>query len=935
MTDLEKLSALMRADWDRRIRHDYRFWMSDGVSDDNAMWSSGARDYAILVEGIKIADTARFLELGCGVGRILAAALKDFGQVIGVDVSEEAIRKARELLPRDPRLQLILGDGFTLRQIESGSVDLAVSFAAITSMPVPVIANYLVELYRVLKPEGCIRLQIYLGQEQQIATADTLHLRCFERQNFMAGIAAAGFEIESIEELMLPFQVSFKEHGLETFIVSLRKSSRVPEHPGDIARKLLPSGEKESSDGMPVSPIEFWMTYNYAKMLIDSGDFDKARAALAYASDVCKATALDVSDLLNEIIRELEKKEQQAKSGQPAVESLSGAGSPELFEKNERALRDCFPEVAEALLNAGARGEGPEISVTQEGKILTYKGQCLDHPTKPVTAADAWVKRTLAEERIRTAGGIVVFGLASGYHIAALLRATDKTVAVIEPSMEVFREALGIADFTTIFPRLQALSVGSETVPDLFDGEVEMIVRPQTQTVCADYAAEVRSSFYGKRGVSLLLPTIGVLGPLQGGTLPIAGYTARALDMLHQRVRRLDVSGFAPGYHLFEGFVKEKLTQHILQSRYVEMVSNVILEAINEKPIDILICMAQAPVTPALLQELRKRGIITVLWFVEDYLRFTYWQQMSQFFDYVFVIQKGRCIEAVKAAGAGEVRYLPSACDPGIHCPGTLTPEEKARWGSPVSFVGAGYHNRQQTFASLAEMPFKIWGTEWPTCPPFDHLVQEQGRRLAPEEYVKIFNSTDVNVNLHSSDERDGVDPFGDFINPRTFELASCGAFQLCDSRQLLSEVFEPGKEIVTFDTVRELKDKIRYYLDHPEERREVSARAQKRALLEHTYAHRLKEMLSIIYSTRYENLKGRIGISPWRKMLERAKPHEELHSRCVRAYERGEEPNLDGLVSDIMTGGGRLSETEQKLLFLFHIRKQIIRMTASEAGER
>jgi len=240
MSDFEKLSALMKADWNRRLRHDYRFWMSDGVSDDRVMWESGARDFEILCEGIPLSGQESFLELGCGVGRLLASALKKCGRVIGVDVSEEAIKKAAELLPKDPKLQLIAGNGYNLSEVQSGSIDLAVSFAAITSMPTDVIANYLVELYRILKPEGCMRLQIYLGEEQQLAHADTLHLRCFQPENFKNGLEAAGFDIEWIKELVLPFQVSFKEHGLETFIASFRKPNRSPRHPNEISRLLLP-----------------------------------------------------------------------------------------------------------------------------------------------------------------------------------------------------------------------------------------------------------------------------------------------------------------------------------------------------------------------------------------------------------------------------------------------------------------------------------------------------------------------------------------------------------------------------------------------------------------------------------------------------------------------------------------------------------------------
>jgi hypothetical protein len=92
--------------------------------------------------------------------------------------------------------------------------------------------------------------------------------------------------------------------------------------------------------------------------------------------------------------------------------------------------------------------------------------------------------------------------------------------------------------------------------------------------------------------------------------------------------------------------------------------------------------------------------------------------------------------------------------------------------------------------------------------------------------------------------------------------------------------------------------------------------------------------MLSIIYSSKFEHLRRREENGGWRKMLKRAEGQPELSARCKAAFDRGEEPVLDGLVADIITGKGKLTETEQKLLFLYHVRKQIIRMRAEETGQ-
>jgi len=93
----------------------------------------------------------------------------------------------------------------------------------------------------------------------------------------------------------------------------------------------------------------------------------------------------------------------------------------------------------------------------------------------------------------------------------------------------------------------------------------------------------------------------------------------------------------------------------------------------------------------------------------------------------------------------------------------------------------------------------------------------------------------------------DGIHPDGDFVNPRTFEIASCGSFQLVDFRKIMHRHFLIGDEIICYTSVDELRDLAKYYLKHPTERRKISDKGYKRVLHEHSYIHRMKEMLSVI----------------------------------------------------------------------------------------
>jgi spore maturation protein CgeB len=929
MTPLEKLADQMRTDWDRRVGHDYRFWMGEGHLDDAQMWKSGASDFAAIAAGIGVGSSAVALELGCGVGRMLKAAAEKYSRVIGVDISRLAIDKARELVGTTAKIDLVTGSGVDLSPVESDSIDFVWSFAALACMPVPVIAAYLLEMRRVLKSNGVARVQIYLGQEMVVHEHDTLHLRSFAPENFKKAAHFSGFDCVVISQADIAEEGS-QELGLKNCIVGLIPARQPSATAHEIAQTLLPNGESRVAEHVNPAALEAWMALNYAESLADMGEAHKAKQAVEYVVANCQSATIDTQDILSRVL---------AKASQGLVEQVSAQPIPYASEEafyagNLEVLKARFPSVY-AAVHAPSDADASHVSVrgTRDGAVIWSGSTCLDHAEKPKAAGEAWAKRTLLEQRFAKAAHVMVVGFGTGYHLDALLAEAKVPVSCCESDLCVFQKALRVRDLRSLFAKLDNLVVGREVSSSEIPTGAELLVRPQSAIISARFVEGAKASFYSRRGFSELHPKIAVLGPFHGGTLPTATYTFQALQRMGQRVRGIDVSGFNEGFMLLDQFVKNEARQGAMRSQYVELVSSVLLESLNEKPIDILICMAQAPISGRALAELRSRGVITVLWFVEDYLRFTYWRDMAKFYDFVFTIQKGDCIEHIKAAGAGEVHYLPTACDPSFHTPLVLSEEDKKTWGSPISFVGAGYHNRQQMFATLADHPFKIWGSEWPTGRPFDRLVQEDARRIKPEEYIKIFNASAVNLNLHSSSERDGVDPSGDFVNPRTFELASAGAFQLCDERQLLPELFEPGKEIITFNSLQDMKEKISYYLKHPEERHAVTERARERAIKDHSYQRRLEQMLSTVYASKYQTLRQREQTSPWAEMINRVEGEPELKERCERAFARGEEPALDGLIADIVTGKGKLTETEQKLLFMHHVKSQIVRMRSEEAG--
>src|SRR5919108_677468 len=118
-------SRTMKRLWDERARRDaFRFieWNPKHWHGDvDAFFRVGEERTSLLVDPV-LRDYgptpgAEFaVEVGCGVGRFARALAARFGHVIGVDVSQEMIRKARELNPPThfPNLAFAAGDGVTL-----------------------------------------------------------------------------------------------------------------------------------------------------------------------------------------------------------------------------------------------------------------------------------------------------------------------------------------------------------------------------------------------------------------------------------------------------------------------------------------------------------------------------------------------------------------------------------------------------------------------------------------------------------------------------------------------------------------------------------------------------------------------------------------------------------------------------------------------------
>jgi hypothetical protein len=83
--------------------------------------------------------------------------------------------------------------------------------------------------------------------------------------------------------------------------------------------------------------------------------------------------------------------------------------------------------------------------------------------------------------------------------------------------------------------------------------------------------------------------------------------------------------------------------------------------------------------------------------------------------------------------------------------------------------------------------------------------------------------------------------------NMRLYEATGVGTLIVTDLKDNLGELFEIGKEIVTYTRPEEAAEQIRYYLAHRAEGEAIARAGQARTLKDHTYERRMEELIPIL----------------------------------------------------------------------------------------
>ncbi len=229
-------------------------------------------------------------------------------------------------------------------------------------------------------------------------------------------------------------------------------------------------------------------------------------------------------------------------------------------------------------------------------------------------------------------------------------------------------------------------------------------------------------------------------------------------------------------------------------------------------------------------KQIASLGTTTVHWFCDDHWRFEkYSSVVATHFDIVCTTANDALPKYKNMGISHKVIKTQWACNHELYVPYDIPKD------LDISFVGQPHGNRVEVLSTLLQKGLKleVFGFGW-----------ENRSRIPFHQMVRLFSRSKINLNLSNSSTL-----IGQQIKGRNFEIPGTRSFQLSSNADNLTEYYDEGKEIIIFNSVDELAEKAKYYLNHEDERNEIANNGYRRTIAEHTWQHRFEKIFNYINS--------------------------------------------------------------------------------------
>lgn len=168
-----------------------------------------------------------------------------------------------------------------------------------------------------------------------------------------------------------------------------------------------------------------------------------------------------------------------------------------------------------------------------------------------------------------------------------------------------------------------------------------------------------------------------------------------------------------------------------------------------------------------------------------------------------------------------------------------------------VTFVGGFAPSHPDRIAwlerLLGEMDITIFGYGAEQAPDTSSVRRHHRGHAWGWGMYEVLRGSRVTLNRHARIDVRGRVTTHLANNMRLYEATGVGTCLVTEHKENLSGMFEPDREVITYADDVDCIEKVRYLLDHEEERAAIARTGQLRTLRDHTYTIRMLELLDIL----------------------------------------------------------------------------------------
>ncbi len=266
--------------------------------------------------------------------------------------------------------------------------------------------------------------------------------------------------------------------------------------------------------------------------------------------------------------------------------------------------------------------------------------------------------------------------------------------------------------------------------------------------------------------------------------------------------------------------------------------SQILLKQIRESRPDVVFCLNINFLNNRLVKKIKSLGAVVVGQIASPLPPLSFYNS----YDHIFSAHPGQ-VEHFRKAGVSS-SWLPLAFD---------NTQRKAfdQTGWPertrdVTFVGTFGRHQRNTGPLLKAISKEIPNLQIFTLSKLKQLKRFglvssfRGRAWGPEMY-KILAESKIVINRH------GPVAEGYSVNFRMFEATGMGALLVTEQGKNTSDLFEPGKEVLTYTSVSDAVQVLKTALAGFDEYKLVAAAGQRRTQTDHTYEQRAVEIDQVL----------------------------------------------------------------------------------------